>query len=212
MLSQRRRQRECPATIRMDVVLPHPGMLPSGSSIASPECSRCHIGLSIDYARVQLCRRRDRSRLSCSIGAPAFPSRPGTSEAMGRSERGREERSHPEPRTARFQREHGEDGEHRTFPEVSTAWHTPAGRGSGVSVSIAKRDVTKPVPHLLCQQRGAMPAPISLQRPRPQTPSYAPAHAATFSPGAVASGAARRGRGGVSSSIICDRLVPASGW
>ena len=32
----------CSATIRMQprVVLPHPGMLPSGSGIASPECSR----------------------------------------------------------------------------------------------------------------------------------------------------------------------------
>src|SRR6202035_4642505 len=38
-------------------------------------------------------------------------------------------------------------------------------------------------------------APISLQRLPPQIPSCAPAHAATFSPGAVASGAARQGRG-----------------
>jgi hypothetical protein len=41
---------DCSATIRMVAVLPHPGMLPSGSSIASPECSRRHVGLSIDYA------------------------------------------------------------------------------------------------------------------------------------------------------------------
>ena len=34
---------ECSATIRMVAVLPHPGMLPSGSSIASPECSRRHV-------------------------------------------------------------------------------------------------------------------------------------------------------------------------
>ena len=38
----------CAATIRMTVVLPHPGMLPSGSSIASPECSRRHVSLSIE--------------------------------------------------------------------------------------------------------------------------------------------------------------------
>jgi hypothetical protein len=31
------------------VVLPHPGMLPSGPSIASPECSRRHVSLSIDF-------------------------------------------------------------------------------------------------------------------------------------------------------------------
>jgi len=30
-------------------VLPHPEMLPSGASIASSECSRRHISLSIDY-------------------------------------------------------------------------------------------------------------------------------------------------------------------
>ena len=40
-----------------------------------------------------------------------------------------------------------------------------------------------------------MPAPASLQKLSPQTPFYAPAHAATFSPGAVTSGAARQGRG-----------------
>jgi hypothetical protein len=43
------RSDRCPATIKMDVVLPHPGMLPSGPSIASPECSRRHVSLSIDY-------------------------------------------------------------------------------------------------------------------------------------------------------------------
>ena len=40
-----------------------------------------------------------------------------------------------------------------------------------------------------------MPAPASLRKLSPQTPFYAPAHAATFSPGAVTSGAARQGRG-----------------
>ena len=41
----------CSATIRMQprVVLPHPGMLPSGSGIASPECSRRHVSLSIEH-------------------------------------------------------------------------------------------------------------------------------------------------------------------
>ena len=37
----------CPATIKMDVVLPHPAMLPNGPSIASSGCSRRHITLSI---------------------------------------------------------------------------------------------------------------------------------------------------------------------
>jgi hypothetical protein len=39
--------RACSATIRMRSVLPHPGMLPNGPSIASPECSRRCVTLSI---------------------------------------------------------------------------------------------------------------------------------------------------------------------
>src|ERR1019366_2749206 len=39
--------------------------------------------------------------LSCSIGEPAFPSRPGAAGAAGRSGGDWEERSHPEPRAAR---------------------------------------------------------------------------------------------------------------
>ena len=84
----------------MDVVLPHPGMLPSGASIASPECSRRHISLSIDYTG-SAASRRDANRLSCSIGEPAFPSRPGAAQATARSGGDWEERSHPQPRTAR---------------------------------------------------------------------------------------------------------------
>ena len=53
--------------------------------------------------RVLLCRpsRRDPNRLSCSIGEPAFPSRPGAAQATARSGGDWEERSHPQPRTAR---------------------------------------------------------------------------------------------------------------
>jgi putative transposase len=56
-------------------------------------------------------------QLSGSIGAPAFPSRPGNAPATARSEgdgRSRATQSHAQ------HREHGEDGEHRTFPAVST--------------------------------------------------------------------------------------------
>ena len=45
--------------------------------------------------------RRDPNRLSCSIGEPAFPSRPGAAQATARSGGDWEERSHPEPRAAR---------------------------------------------------------------------------------------------------------------
>jgi putative transposase len=56
-------------------------------------------------------------QLSGSIGAPAFPSRPGNAPVTARSGgdgRSRATRSHAQ------HREHGEDGEHRTFPAVST--------------------------------------------------------------------------------------------
>ena len=45
--------------------------------------------------------RRDANRLSCSIGEPAFPSRPGVAQVTARSGGDWEERSHPQPRTAR---------------------------------------------------------------------------------------------------------------
>jgi hypothetical protein len=41
---------ECSATIWMMRVLPHPEMLPNGPSIASPECSRHGVILSIGKA------------------------------------------------------------------------------------------------------------------------------------------------------------------
>jgi len=45
--------------------------------------------------------RRDANRLSCSINEPAFPSRPGAAQVTARSGGDWEERSHPQPRTAR---------------------------------------------------------------------------------------------------------------
>ena len=59
-------------------------------------------------------------QLSGSIGEAAFPSRPGNAKATARNEgdgRSRATRSHAQSAVAR---EHGEDGEHRTFPAVST--------------------------------------------------------------------------------------------
>jgi hypothetical protein len=118
----------CSATIKVDAVLPHPGMLPSGSSIASPECSRRRVSLSIDnevwppesLAGSSWMPRCGLSRLSCSFDKPAFPSRPGApnprraAEGIGRSGA---TRSHAQRALAR---EHGEDGEHQTFPDAST--------------------------------------------------------------------------------------------
>ena len=51
--------------------------------------------------RVPRLSRRDPNRLSCSIGEPAFPSRPGAARAAARNGGDWEERSHPEPRAAR---------------------------------------------------------------------------------------------------------------
>jgi len=75
--------------------------------------------------------RRDPNRLSCSIGEPAFPSRPGAARAAARNggdERSGATRSHAQ---RALSREHGEDGEHRTFPEVSTVAHSAPGGGPG---------------------------------------------------------------------------------
>ena len=79
--------------------------------------------------------------LSSSIGEPAFPSRPDGAKATERSAgdgRSGATRSHAQRALAR---EHGEDGEHRTFPGVSTVAHSVpvgepshhrmAGRGAG---------------------------------------------------------------------------------
>ena len=75
--------------------------------------------------------RRDPNRLSCSIGEPAFPSRPGAARATARNGgdgRSGATRSHAQ---RALSREHGEDGEHRTFPEVSTVAHSAPVGGSG---------------------------------------------------------------------------------
>ncbi|GAC1494394.1 MAG: hypothetical protein NVS2B11_17740 [Acetobacteraceae bacterium] len=56
------------------------------------------------------------SSLSCSIGEPAFPPRPDANAAMARNVGdGRSAATHSHAQ----QREHGADGEHRTFPAVS---------------------------------------------------------------------------------------------
>jgi hypothetical protein len=70
-------------------------------------------------------------RLSGSVEAPL--SRPGLEHLRPWGGTKGEERSGATRSHAQrvFQREHGEDGEHRTFPEVSTAWHSdgqPVGR------------------------------------------------------------------------------------
>jgi hypothetical protein len=118
----------CVATIRMTVVLPHLGMLPSGSSIASPGCSRRHVSLSIDYTGSAAPHGvtqtgfpvRSTSLLSRPDLAP--PKSRRAAEGIGRSGA---TRSHAQRAVAR---EHGEDGEHRTFPEVSTVAHSRRSR------------------------------------------------------------------------------------
>jgi len=77
--------------------------------------------------------------LSGSIGEPAFPSRPGSAQAAERNAgdgRSRATRSHAQPRAARsVAREHGEDGEHRTFSAVSTVAHSSPVGGSHLRTS-----------------------------------------------------------------------------
>ena len=134
-------------------VLPHPGMLPSEPGIASPECSLGRISLSI-LAGAQ-------NPLSCSIGKPAFPSRPGAAGAAARNGGDWEERSHPEPRAA------------RPFARAWRGWGAPdlprsEHRGTlrhqsedqAVAASTWKRYVTKPGPYKpgqVFEESGACP-------------------------------------------------------
>src|SRR6202034_3136977 len=70
--------------------------------------------------------------LSGSIGEPAFPSRPGSSQAAERNAgdgRSGATRSHAQS-GAPGAREHGEAGEHRTFSAVSTVAHSSPVGGS----------------------------------------------------------------------------------
>jgi putative transposase len=69
-------------------------------------------------------------QLSGSIGEPAFPSRPGIAQTTARNEgdgRSGATRSHAQ---RALSREHGEDGEHRTFSAVSTVAHSSSLGGS----------------------------------------------------------------------------------
>ena len=79
---------------------------------------------------------RSQIQLSSSITEPAFPSRPDATSATERNagawaakqtKRSGATRSHA-PRG--LAREHGEDGEHRIFPVVSTVAHSPSVGGS----------------------------------------------------------------------------------
>ena len=123
-----RKVHTCSATIKMDGVLPHPGMLPSGSSIASPECSRRLVGLSIDNAGSGAFRGVIQTgfpvRSASLLSRPdlALPQPRRVAEGIGRS---RATRSHAQ---RALSREHGEDGEHRTFPAVSTVAHSRRSR------------------------------------------------------------------------------------
>jgi hypothetical protein len=70
-------------------------------------------------------------RLSGSVKAPAFLSRPDNASAMARNEgeeRSTAARSHAQSVSTR---EHGEDGAHRTFTEVSTMAHSGSAGGPG---------------------------------------------------------------------------------
>ena len=108
-------------------VLPHPEMLPSGASIASSECSRRHISLSIDYTGSAL---RGVTQAGFPVRSASLLSRPDL--ALAEQRRAAEGIGGAEPpaatHSALLRREHGEDGEHRTFPEASTVAHSRRSR------------------------------------------------------------------------------------
>ena len=101
----KRQQSSCraepPLTNIRPCVLPHPGMLPSGSSIASPECSRRLVGLSIDNAGSGAFRGVIQTGFP--VRSASLLSRPDLAlpQATARSGGDWEEQSHPEPRAAR---------------------------------------------------------------------------------------------------------------
>jgi hypothetical protein len=77
-------------------------MLPSGSSIASPECSRPHVSLSIDYTGSAVPPFAARPKPAFLFDRRAcFPVPTWRRQSRGAQRRGWEERSHPEPRAAR---------------------------------------------------------------------------------------------------------------
>ena len=80
--------------------------------------------------------------LSGSADAPAFPVPAWNIPGRGAERRGREERSHPEPRAAALPREHGEDGEHRTFPGASTMAYSgqPVGQAQAADAVLWRAD------------------------------------------------------------------------
>jgi hypothetical protein len=106
-------------------------MLPSGSSIASPECSRRHVSLSIDYAGsgafLGVTQTGFRVRSANLLSRPDLAP-PEAAARNGGDERSGATRSHAQ---RALSREHGEDGEHRTFPEVSTVAHSAPVGGLG---------------------------------------------------------------------------------
>ena len=146
-------------------------MLPSGLSIASPGCSRRGISLSTAWGRlvgVALAQSgrfpvRSASLLSRPDLAPPEPRR--ATEGNGRSGA---TRSHAQRALAR---EHGEDGEHRTFPAVSTVAHSAPVGGSGRCRSIEKRYVTKSAADKSAQESRASwyPAGVSPAASAPNT-------------------------------------------
>jgi transposase InsO family protein len=82
------------------------------------------------------------NQLSGSVRTPAFPSRPDYASPMERSGgdgRSGATRSHAQ---RHLRREHGEDGEHRTFPGASTMAHSarPGGPGHRRSAGTKRRD------------------------------------------------------------------------
>src|SRR5450759_4238670 len=171
-------------------------MAPSPEACADHPKRGRHDAITVKPARDLLVQAAvAQNQLSGSIGEPAFPSRPGAAGAAahnGGDGKSGATRSHAQPVVAR---EHGEDGEHRTFPAVSTVAHSAPVGGPGrpaplTSVTSRNQAHTNWV---RCSMR-PMPALVLLPRLRPRTPFYAPAHAATPSTGVAASAAAHQGR------------------
>ena len=94
--------------------------------------------------------RRDANRLSCSIGEPAFPSRPGAAQPRRVAEGIWEERSHPEPRAA------------RSFARAWRGWRAPdlpRSKHRGTLLPVEDRAPTHPLRSVTSRNQGIKTRP-----------------------------------------------------
>ena len=132
--------RQCAPAPRSGPSLPPSGYFPTAvrcyrsfarSGVTALRCESCSVCLTAGECRSLAVEPR--LRPGGGLPNPAFrfdrracfPVPTWQRPSHGAQRRRWEARSHPQPRAAHLLREHGEDGEHRTFSAVSTVAHSP---------------------------------------------------------------------------------------